>query len=122
MADIHVVFQKKAPTLVLEDPEAVMQQETILWRFHTADTPVKRVRISFANRHATFFEVNGKKKSWIEKSVENRHAIWGQAPRYFRATDPTGSRVDKYTIKAYGSKGKLLKWATLDPTIRTDGP
>jgi hypothetical protein len=122
MADIHVVFQKNKPAFVLEDPEAVMQDEILNWHFHTAKTPVRRVRIVFSKRSAAFFPHPGKKATnTITRDVVNGQTIWGRAPRYFKKGPPR-SRPDKYTIEAFDGKGKKLVWATNDPTIRTDGP
>ena len=122
MAEIHVVFQKGKPAFVLEDPEAVMQNEVLNWHFHTAHTPVRRVRISFDSKKATFFPRAGRKATnSIKREVVHGQTIWGKAPHYFKKGPPR-SRADKYTIEAFDAKGQKLKWATNDPTIRTDGP
>jgi hypothetical protein len=122
MADIQVVFKIGQPAMVLQDPEAVMQEEVLNWHFHTAGTPVKAVRISFADPAATFFPRPGQPATnQIQKAVGHRHTIWGQAPIYFTTGGPQ-SRPDKYTIEAFDQNGVPLPWATLDPTIRTDGP
>ena len=122
MAEIHVLFQKGKPAFVLEDPEAVMQGEILNWHFHTADTPVRRVRIRFDKRSAKFFPGRGKKATnKITRDVLNGQTIWGKAPHYFKKGPPR-SRPDKYTIEAFDGRGAKLNWATNDPTIRTDGP
>ena len=122
MAEIHVVFQKGKPAFVLEDPEAVLQNEVLNWHFHTANTPVRRVRISFDRKSATFFPRAGRKAvNSLERDVVHGQTIWGKAPRYFKKGRPR-SRSDKYTIEAFDGRGDQLDWATNDPTIRTDGP
>jgi len=122
MADIQVVFKTGQPAMVLQDPESVMQEEILNWVFHTAGTPVRAVRILFADAAATFFPRPGLPASnEIKKAVGHRHTIWGQAPVYFTTGGPQ-SRPDKYTIEAFDQNGVQLPWATLDPTIRTDGP
>jgi len=122
MADIHVVFKTGQPAMVLEDPEAVMQNEILNWRFHTLGTPVRAVRISFQDSAATFFPRPFLPPATeIKKAVGHGHTIWGQAPAYFTSGGPQ-SRPDKYTIEAFDQNDARLDWATLDPTIRTDGP
>jgi hypothetical protein len=122
MADIDVVFRTGQPTMVLQDPEAVMQSEILNWRMHTAGTEVRSVRIFFQDEAATFFPRAGSPPSTeIKKGVGHGQTIWGQAPTYFTSGGPQ-SRPDKYTIEAFDQNDKRLDWATLDPTIRTDGP
>ena len=122
MAEIHVLFQKNKRAVILEDPEAVMQKEILNWHFTTRKTPVKSVRISFAKPSAKFFPHVGKAaKSEITKDVANGQTIWGRAPFYFKKGPPR-TRADKYTIEAFDQRGRKLRWATNDPTIRTDGP
>ena len=95
MADIQVVFQNKKPTLVLQDPEAVMQEEILNWHFHTAGTPVRAVRITFAKKSARFFprpthspKPARKPNHKIKKPVTNGQTIWGKAPVYFKSGPP----------------------------------
>jgi hypothetical protein len=122
MAEIQVVFQNQKATLVLQDPEAVMQEEVLNWHFHTAGTPVRAVRIVFNDASATFFPVGQQPPSnEIKRPVTHGQTIWGQAPKYF-TSGPPQSRPDKYTIEAFDKFDVRLDWATLDPTIRTDGP
>lgn len=122
MAEIHVVFQQGKPAFVLEDPEAVMQGEVLNWHFHTANTSVRRIRIAFEEKDAAFFPRPGKKPTnKITRKVVSGQTIWGRAPQFFKKGPPK-SRPDKYTIEAFGGDGRKLKWATNDPTIRTDGP
>ena len=122
MADIQVVFKTGQPAMVLQDPESVMQNEILNWHLHTAGTAVRAVRISFQDAGATFFPRAGAPPTNVmKKIVGHRHTIWGQAPNYFTSGGPQ-SRPDKYTIEAFDEFDNRLDWATLDPTIRTDGP
>ena len=122
MADIQVVFKTGQRAMVLQDPEAVMQNEILNWHFHTARTPVREVRIVFKRKDATFFPIKGSDPQHeLRKKVAHGQTMWGQAPEYFEGKRPR-TRPDKYTIEAFDRAGRKLKWATLDPTIRTDGP
>lgn len=122
MADIQVVFKTGQRAMVLQDPEAVMQNEILNWHFHTARTPVREVRIVFQRADAKFFPIkDSTPRNELRKIVRHRQSIWGQAPKYFKGRKPQ-TRPDKYTIEAFDRLGRKLNWATLDPTIRTDGP
>jgi phosphatidylethanolamine-binding protein (PEBP) family uncharacterized protein len=122
MSHIQVIFQTGMPALVLDDPEAVMQKEIFHWQFHTLNTPVRKVRITFDQPDAAFFpRASGPPANTILKEILHGQTIWGQAPGYF-TSGPPQSRPDKYTIEAFDQNGTKLDWATNDPTIRTDGP
>src|SRR5262245_34904073 len=122
MSHIQVIFQNGMPAMVLDDPEAVMQKEIFHWQFHTLNTPVRKVRITFQQQDAEFFpHGSGQASNSITKDILHGQTIWGQAPEYF-TSGPPQSRPDKYTIEAFDQNGNQLNWATNDPTIRTDGP
>src|SRR6185503_14548622 len=110
MADIDVVFRTGQPAMVLQDPEAVMQNEILNWRMHTAGTPVHSVRIVFASPEAAFFprpKPPPPPTNEIKKVVQHGQSIWGQAPIYFNGGPPQ-SRPDKYTIEAFDQDDKRL--------------
>lgn len=121
MADIHVRFEQGQPTFVYEDLLRLPQDEYVHWHFDTRDTDVRKVRLTFADATAAFFPRPGQLPHTIDKVIDNGQTIWGRAPHFF-ACPPHQIRNDKYTIEAFDAADVKLEWATLDPTIRTEGP
>lgn len=121
MADIHVRFKQGEDTFIYEDLLRLPQDEYVHWHFDTRNTAVAKVRIEFEDTLATFFERPGQAPHWIKKDIDNGQIIWGKAPHYFQCP-PHQIRNDKYTIEAFDANDVKLEWATLDPTIRTEGP
>ena len=115
MAQVIVVFPKKADPIVVERLEAAEHGALINWHVHCENSKVKKVRIDFKEDDANFFPINGTSRNWFEKVIGKQTTIWGKAPIFEKFP-----RSDKYTIKGLDADGKQV--CELDPRIITDQP
>lgn len=117
MTEVHVVFPPKGQPILVDETEACIRGQHVVWRIRSENKDVKKVRIKFRNKKDTFF--NGSPE-WVKdmpphsrrSPYRSLQILWGKAPNLARGEL---RRRSKYTVYGLDSEGEPV--VKLDPMI-----